>query len=56
MKFQGVYIKDISQATELNPVMSKIDDSMIDIILGIIGAVLFVGGKTINFFWYKRRK
>lgn len=54
LKLQGVYIGDISKLGGLNPVMSKIDDTMMDIILGVIGSGLFVIGKTISYF-YKRK-
>lgn len=55
LKLQGVYIRDISGAEKLNLIMSKIDDTMIDIILGIIGALSFISCKSISYF-YKKKK
>ena len=51
LKLQGVYIRNISGAEKLNLVMSKIDDTMIDLIVGAIGALSFIAGKTISYFW-----
>lgn len=45
-KLQGVYVRDISGIEKLNLVQSKNDDTMIDMILGMLGAGLFVLGKT----------
>ena len=54
-KLQGVYIMDIIGAEKLNLIMSQIDDTMIDIILGIIGALSFISWKSISYF-YKKKK
>jgi len=50
LKLQGVYIRDISSFEKLNLVLSKHDDTMIDLITGSIGAGVFVVGKTIENF------
>lgn len=55
LKLQGVYIRDISGAEKLNLIMSKIDDTMIDLILGMIGALSFIASKSISYF-YKKKK
>ncbi len=48
MNLQGVYIRDISGIEKLNLVVSKIDDTMIDLILGMLGSFIFVVGKSIE--------
>lgn len=54
-KLQGVYIGDDSQIRKLNLVMSQIDDTMIDLIIGTTGALVFTAGKTAEWF-FKRNK
>jgi len=54
LKLQGVYLRDISGLEKLNLVLSKHDDTMIDLIFGTLGAALFILGKTIQYS-YKRR-
>ena len=54
LKLQGVYIRDISGAEKLNLIMSKIDDTMIDLIIGMTGALSFIAGKSISYFYKKR--
>lgn len=56
LKLQGVFIRDISGLEKLNPVQSRIDDTMIDMILGVIGSGLFSLGKTITHFYRRRIK
>jgi hypothetical protein len=53
LKLQGVFIRDMTGVAKLNIIMDPIDDTMIDLILGIIGALVFAGSKTI-IFAYKR--
>ncbi len=55
LKLQGVYIRDIRGIEKLNLVMTQIDDTMIDLILGIIGALSFIAGKSISYFYKKKR-
>jgi len=55
-KLQGVYLRDISGLEKFSLVMEKNDDTMMDLILGVIGGLLFVFGKTISFFYNKRIK
>lgn len=48
MKMQGVYIRDVSGIEKFNLVMPKHDDTMIDMLFGTAGALVFVVGKTIS--------
>lgn len=52
-KLQGVYIGDGIEIRKLNLIMSKIDDTMMDMILGVVGTFSFVAGKTVG--WFFRR-
>ena len=54
INLQGVYIGSISKLEGLNVIMSKIDDTMIDLILGVISGLLFVFGKTVSYFYHRR--
>ena len=49
LKLQGVFLRDISGIAKLNLVMGKHDDTMIDLILGTIGAIAFGRYKTLMF-------
>lgn len=55
LKLQGVYLRDISGLEKFDLVIPKNDDTMMDLILGMIGSLFFVAGKTIVHF-YKKRK
>ena len=54
LKLQGIFLRDISGSEKLNLIMSQIDDTMIDLILGVLGALLFVLGKT-GIHFYKKK-
>lgn len=55
LKLQGVYLRGSLAGTEkLNLIMSKIDDTMIDLIVGTIGASLFVFWKG-TVYWIKNK-
>ncbi|MCF7910053.1 hypothetical protein K9L16_00065 [Candidatus Pacearchaeota archaeon] len=56
LKLQGVYVRDISGIEKLNLVMQKHDDTMIDLILGIFGGLVFVIGKTSVYLFKKLKK
>ena len=56
LKLQGVYLRDVSGFEKLNLVMSKNDDTMMDLILGMIGVLLFIAGKTISYCYNKKKK
>ncbi len=54
--FQGVYLTaDIHTLQRMDLILSKIDDTMIDLIAGISGSLLFIAVKT-GFFYYKKFK
>jgi len=53
-KLQGVYIRDISGVEKLHLVMPKNDDTMIDMLLGTAGALVFVAGKIIGKLFKKK--
>ncbi len=56
-KLQGVYARGISGVAKFNIVLDKNDDTMIDMILGTVGALIFVLARTIIFYqrkWNKR--
>jgi len=55
MKLQGVYIRDIGGTEKLNLIQSQIDDTMVDLIFGILGAITFIAGKTLTYL-YKNKK
>jgi len=40
-KMQGVYIRDISGVEKLNLLMDRIDDTMVDMVLGMIGSAMY---------------
>lgn len=53
--FQGVYLTaDFHTLERMDLILSKIDDTMIDLIFGVGGSLLFVIGKSLSYF-YKRR-
>jgi len=59
LKLQGVYIRDISGVAKLNIILDKNDDTMIDMLFGTVGALIFVLVRTIIFYerkWNKRIK
>jgi len=56
-KMQGVYLRDITGLEKYNLVMDKNDDTMIDLMLGFAGTIIFVIAKSItNIFTKKFRK
>jgi len=55
LKLQGVFIRDISGIAKLNIVLDKNSDTMLDLILGTIGSLIFVGYKVVEN-WVKNRK
>lgn len=57
LKLQGVYLRDFSGIQKYNLIMPKNDDTMIDLILGLIGSLTFVAGNSIsNFYSNKKSK
>jgi len=49
-KLQGVYLRDMSGVAKLNIIVDKNDDTMIDMLFGTSGALLFVLLRTIIFY------
>ena len=54
-KLQGVYMGDGLEFRKLNLIISEIDDTMMDIIFGVMGTLLFVIGKTASWFFGKNK-
>ncbi len=48
-KLQGVYLRDMTGLDKLNIVMDKNDDTMMDLILGTLGTIIFTLVKTTNY-------
>lgn len=49
LKLQGVYLRDISGLEKFNIVLESIDDTMIDISLGLLGSLTYVISYTFFF-------
>jgi len=56
MKLQGVFLRDYSGIAKLKIIQDRNDDTMIDLILGVIGTLVFVIAKLITFKIYKNKK
>jgi hypothetical protein len=56
MKLQGVFLRSREGLTKLNLVMDKNNDTMIDLILGVIGSLAFMGYKAITYNFLKLKK
>ncbi len=54
-KLQGVYLRDYTGITKLKIIQDKNDDTMIDLILGTIGSLIFITAK-IGIFYYQKLK
>lgn len=54
MEIQGVYIRDYTGIAKLKIIQDKNEDTMIDLILGIAGTLIFIAGKSIFYFYNKR--
>lgn len=55
-QLQGVYVRDITGLEKFNIIMDKNDDTMIDLILGIFGSMIFSSYKIIENWKNKRKK
>ena len=55
-KLQGVYLRDVTGLEKFNLVLPKNDDTMIDMMFGIAGGVIFVIGKSVCYFYNNRLK
>lgn len=56
LNLQGVYIRSLSGLEKFDVVQNKIDDTMIDMILGFFSALIFVVAKTICYFYNNKCK
>ena len=56
LKLQGVFLRDISGISKLRIIMDRNDDTMIDLILGAIGSLIFTTYKAIIFNFKKLNK
>ena len=54
-QLQGVYVRDITGLENFNIIIDKNDDTMIDLILGIFGSMIFSSYKIIEN-WKNKRK
>ena len=54
LKLQGVYLRDSSGLTKYQLVLDRNDDTMIDLILGFLGSLIFVIGKSLTHIFHKR--
>ncbi len=53
LKLQGVFLRDLQGLEKFNIIMDSIDDTMVDIGLGIIGTLIYVGSMI---FWHYKNK
>ncbi len=56
LKLQGVFIRDYSGISKLKIIIDRNDDTMIDLISGTIGALIFTGYKSLENLVYKYKK
>ena len=55
-KLQGVWLRDITGLEKLHIIQEPLDDTMIDMVWGLIGSIVFVIGKTITNSYNRRYK
>ncbi len=56
LKLQGVYLRDATGLEKYKILMDKNDDTMIDLILGLAGSLVYYLGKTIRHFARQGKK
>ena len=56
MKLQGVYLRDISGLEKYDLILDRNDDTMIDIMLGFAGTIIFSISKYVCFFYKTKIK
>jgi len=54
LKLQGVYVWNIGGVEKFDLIQSKIDDTMMDLIFGSLGALTFVFGKVGKIFYQNK--
>ncbi len=50
-KMQGVWLRDITGASKIQLIMDRNDDTMIDLLLGVLGTIVFSFGKLVGFYF-----
>ena len=56
-RLQGVYVRDIAGLEKYKIILGRNDDTMIDLMLGVAGSILFGIGKTFHYLynkWYSK--
>lgn len=56
LKLQGVYLRDMSGLEKYQLFLPLNDDTMIDMIFGIIGGGFFAIGKSLSYYYKKKFK
>jgi len=54
LKLQGVYVRDVAGLEKYKLILDRNDDTMIDLILGLAGTLIFITGKSVCYFYNKR--
>ncbi len=52
-KLQGVWLRDVTGMEKISLVMDRNDDTMADLLLGVVGSLIFAIGKTIGDYYNK---
>jgi len=55
-ELQGVFLRDSSGLTKYKLILDRNDDTMIDLMLGIGGSILFAAGKFVAYYYHKISK
>jgi len=53
MQMQGVFVRDVTGMEKYNMIMDRNDDTMIDMLMGTMGSVVFAAGQTAGHFFKK---
>ncbi len=53
MQMQGVFVRDVTGMEKYNMIMDRNDDTMIDMLMGTMGSVVFAAGQTAGHFLKK---
>jgi len=53
LKLQGVWLRDVTGASKISLIMDRINDTMVDLILGVLGSLTFGVLKIIGYFYKK---
>ena len=55
LKLQGVYLRDMMGIEKFQLLMEKNDDTMVDLVFGISGTLIYNASRVIAYFYKKRR-